>query len=365
MQIPFLDLKRQHQQLRTELLEAFAQVLDKGIFTGEDACHAFEQAFADFCQIQQVVAVSSGTAALLMALRAAGVKPGDEVLLPAHTCFVCVNAIAMLGAHPIFVDCHPDSWQIDPEQLARHLSKRTRAVLAVHLYGIPCDIEAIRTFCDTYQLVLLEDCSHAHGAHWNGKPVGSFGQFATFSFYPSKILAATGEGGAVAFQEPAYTHMLRAWRNQGSVQKEVYEFTGFNFRMGALEAAALRVKLVYLPKWIEKRKQIAQLYCKEIRNPALRFPQIPPQAEPSYHLFVVQTRKQRNHFLQYLQDQGIGYGLHYPKPCYRQPTFCHLPIYLPHAEHHCAHCVSLPLYPELTESELTYIIEKLNRYRDI
>ncbi|NIK74743.1 dTDP-4-amino-4,6-dideoxygalactose transaminase [Thermonema lapsum] len=362
MRVPFFDLRRQNRHIKALLLQKVEEVLENGCFSGEACVHPLEQQLTAACGLPYVLAVNSGTAALFLALKALNIGKGDEVILPAHTYFACASAVLQVGAQPVFADIEPRSWQIDPQQLPRLLTPRTKAVLAVHLYGIPCDINAIARFCQENALWLIEDAAQAFGTQIGQQKAGSFGDMAAFSFYPTKNLGTAGEGGAIAFKDPAHRHLLRALRNQGNVQKYHHEVTGYNFRMGALEAAILEAKLPFLEEWTKRKQQIVDTYRRVINNPYIRFPEEPPNCRPAYHLCVIQVAD-RQHFLSYLKQKGIGYGIHYPVPCHKHPPFRGLAFECPRAEYHCAHCVSLPLFPELHPQEVEYVAEALNAYR--
>ncbi|WP_038031843.1 DegT/DnrJ/EryC1/StrS family aminotransferase [Thermonema rossianum] len=362
MRVPFFDLSRQSQKLKHILLPKIEEVLDSGQFSGEACVSTLEQKLAAICGVPHVLAVNSGTAALFLALKALNIGKGDEVILPANTYAACAAAIRQTGARPVFADIDPYSWQMDPQQLPHLLTPHTKAVLAVHLYGIPCDINTIARFCQVHGLWLIEDAAQAFGTQIGQQKAGSFGDMAAFSFYPTKNLGTAGEGGAIAFKDPAHRHLLRALRNQGNVQKYYHEVAGYNFRMGALEAAILEAKLPFLDEWIKRKQEIVTTYRRAVDTPYIRFPQEPPNCRPAYHLCVVQV-PDRHHFLKYLDKKGIGYGIHYPVCCHQQAVFRSETAHCPQAEYHAAHCVSLPLFPELSPQEITYVAEALNVYR--
>jgi dTDP-4-amino-4,6-dideoxygalactose transaminase len=362
--IPFLDLKKQYLQLKAEVLAKLEEVLDSTSYTGGRYVEEFEQAFAQYCQLKYAVGVNNGTSALHLAMVILGIGKGDEVIVPANTFIASAWAVTYTGATPVFVDCHPGTWQIDAQKIEEKITPRTKAIIGVHLYGQPFDIDAVKGVADTYDLFLVEDAAQAHGAAYKGKRVGSFGEMACFSFYPGKNLGTYGEGGAITTPKKAYAQHLQRLRNNGSTERYYHDEVGFNMRMGSLEAAVLSVKLPYLDEWNSRRKQIAHRYQQEITNTRITLQQQPDFAQSVYHLFVV-TTPDRAHLMQYLNKRQIFPGLHYPLPCHLQKAYTHLgyqPGDLPEAEYLASHCLSLPMYAELTDGEVEWVIDALNKY---
>jgi dTDP-4-amino-4,6-dideoxygalactose transaminase len=362
--ISCLDLKRQHQELKSEIFAAFEKVYDSTAFSGGSFVEEFETNFADFCNVNYAVAVNNGTSALHLALLALGIGPGDEVILPVNTFVATAWAVSYVGAKPVFVDCTHDTWQIDTMQIEAVVSSRTRAVIGVHLYGQPFDVDQVQRICARYKLALVEDAAQAQGAGYKGCRVGGFGELGCFSFYPGKNLGSCGEAGGITTNNPEYFYHLRRLRNHGSEVRYHHEEIGYNMRMGGLEGAALNVKLPYLAGWNQRRKAIAKRYQLEIRNHKLEMQTQPEWSDSVYHLFVV-TTPERDKLINYLSSHEIYPGLHYPVPLHLQRAYRSLGYQkgdFPNAEYLAAHCCSLPMYPELTEEETTFIIDILNRY---
>ena len=362
--IPCLDLKGQHQQIKKEVFEAFEKVYDQTAFSGGPFVEEFEKDFAAFCQTDYAVGVNNGTTALHLAMLALNIGPGDEVIIPANTFIATAWGISYTGAIPVFVDCDPDTWEIDASGLEAKITSRTKAVIGVHLYGQPFDINAVRDLCKKHSLWLVEDAAQAQGAKYLGKPVGGFGEMACFSFYPGKNLGACGEAGGITTNNESYYKHLQSLRNHGSMVRYYHEEIGYNMRMGGLEGASLRVKLKYLNSWNERRKKIAAKYHGGIRNPKIKM-QLQPEGHDSvFHLFVI-TTDDRDKLTGLLNEKNIFPGLHYPVPCHLQNAYTNLGYKkgdFPNAEYLAAHCLSLPMYAELSDAEVDHVIKTLNSY---
>lgn len=362
--IPCLDLKGQHEQIKEEVFSAFEQVYSNTAFSGGSFVEKFEKSFAEYLGVSHVVAVNNGTSALHLALMALGVGQGDEVILPSNTFIATAWAVSYVGACPVFVDCLKETWQIDPVLVEKAITKKTKAIIGVHLYGQPCDIDPLVEIARKYELAFVEDAAQAHGALYKGKKTGNFGHLACFSFYPGKNLGACGEGGAIVTNNSSYDKHLRKLRNHGSEQRYYHDELGFNMRMGGLEGSSLSIKLKYLDGWNDRRKKIAGKYLSEIKNPLICFQKHPENFQSVFHLFVVTVEK-RDHFMKYLSDNGIFPGLHYPVPCHLQKAYEHLGYKkgdFPNAEYLSAHCLSLPMYAELTDDEVSDVIRIINEY---
>ncbi|MGN6617826.1 MAG: DegT/DnrJ/EryC1/StrS family aminotransferase [Ilyomonas sp.] len=362
--IACLDLKLQHQQIKKEVFEAFERVYDNTAFSGGVFAEEFEYNFSSFCQTKYAVAVNNGTSALYLALLALGIGPGDEVIIPANTFIATAWGVSYTGATPVFIDCTSDTWEINAAGIEEKINKRTKAVIGVHLYGQPFDIDAVKTVCDKHSLYLLEDAAQGQGAEYKEKPVGGFGEMACFSFYPGKNLGACGEAGGITTNNESYYKHLLSLRNHGSQIRYYHDELGFNMRMGGLEAASLNIKLKYLSSWNERRRGIAERYRQEIENDAVKFQAQPSFAKSIYHLFVITTSNRKN-LNEYLNAHNIFPGLHYPVPCHLQKAYQHLGYKkgdCPNAEYLSEHCLSLPMYAELSDDEVSYIINVLNNY---
>ena len=364
MRVPFVDLRPQHALLKQALLDVWGAILDEAAFVGGPRVTGFEEAFAAACGAGEAVAVSSGTDALLLGLVALGVAPGDEVIVPANTFVATVEAVAHAGGRPVLVDCLPGTWNIDPAAVAAAVTPRTRGVLGVHLYGQPFDVDAVAAVCERHGLWLMEDAAQAHLATWEGRPAGSLGRCAAFSFYPGKNLGAPGEGGALVTSDAALADTVRQLRDHGQAQKYRHERVGYNCRMPALIAAALHLKLGHLPAWTEARRRHAAAYVERLSGtPGVELPVEAAGARSAYHLFVVHVR-QRDRVLAALQEAGVGAGMHYPIPCHLQPALTHLGYRtgdFPVTERNAARCLSLPMFAELTGEQIAYVSDVLAR----
>ncbi|MCS6833672.1 MAG: DegT/DnrJ/EryC1/StrS family aminotransferase, partial [Flammeovirgaceae bacterium] len=289
--IPFLDLKRQYQTIKKEILARFEEVCENTAFSGGKYVEEFEKKFAEYCQTNYALGVDNGTSALHLAMLALGIGQGDEVIVPANTFIATAWGVSYCNAIPVFVDCTPDTWEIDTSKIEEKITSKTKAIAGVHLYGQPFDIDAVKAICQKYNLFLIEDAAQAHGAYYKGKRVGGFGEMACFSFYPGKNLGAYGEAGGITTNNEKYYKHIQSLRNHGSVVRYYHDEIGYNMRMGGLEAVSLIVKLNYLDGWNNRRKQIAKRYQTEIKNPAIKMQHQPDFADSVYHLFVITTEK--------------------------------------------------------------------------
>ena len=362
--IPCLDLKKQHQQIKGEIFAEFEKVMEKTAFSGGPFVSAFEEAFARFCNVRYAVAINSGTSALHLAMLALGIGPGDEVIIPANTFIATPWAPSYVGATPVFVDCDPATWEIDAAQIEKKITAKTKAVIGVHLYGQPFDVDAVKAICNKHKIYLVEDAAQAHGAKYKTVRVGGFGEMACFSFYPGKNLGACGEGGAIATNNETYYKHLQSLRNHGSTERYYHDEVGFNYRMGGLESASLGVKLKHLEGWNNRRREIARCYLTEITNSKIQMQHQPEWAESIFHLFVVTTER-KEAFIKHLANNGIIAAFHYPVPCHLQKAYAHLKYKkgdCPNAEYLADHCVSLPMFPELSDEEIRTVIEAINSF---
>jgi dTDP-4-amino-4,6-dideoxygalactose transaminase len=362
--IPCLDLKGQHQQIKKEVFEAFERVYEQTAFSGGSFVEEFEKYFARFCETKYAVGVNNGTTALHLAMLALGIGAGDEVIIPANTFIATAWGVSYTGAIPVFVDCNPDTWEMDMSQLESKITSKTKAVIGVHLYGQPFDIYAAQSICKKHKLFLIEDAAQAQGARYMDKPVGGFGEMACFSFYPGKNLGACGEAGGLTTNNEAYYKHLQSLRNHGSVVRYYHDEIGYNMRMGGLEGASLTIKLKYLPDWNKRRKEIAGRYQQGIKNPKIKMQVQPSGHESVFHLFVITTEK-RDELIKFLNEKNIFPGLHYPVPCHLQKAYASLGYKkgdFPNSEYLAEHCLSLPMYAELSGEDVDYVIDTLNRF---
>jgi dTDP-4-amino-4,6-dideoxygalactose transaminase len=350
--IPFNDLKPLQRQLADEIQPAMARVLERGWYILGPEVEAFEAAFAAYHGVAQAVGVANGTDAIELALRAAGIGPGDEVITVAHTAVATVCAVERTGARPVLVDIDPRSYTMNPQAAAAAITPRTRALLPVHLYGQPADLTNLVALAEKHHLLLIEDCAQAHGARWEGRLVGTFGQLATFSFYPTKNLGAYGDGGAVITNDPALAARVRSLRNYGQTTRYTHAERGQNSRLDELQAAILQVKLAHLDEHNATRRALAAVYDQHLRG-VLR-PRVVERVEAVYHLYVVR-HPQRDRLMAALQAQGIGTLVHYPIPIHRQQGYADLGYpagSLPQTERAAAEILSLPMYIGLTPAEV-------------
>jgi len=364
--IPFMDLSRQYTDHKKGLLEAITKVCEDTAFSGGAYAERFEKEFAAYQNVEYTSGVSNGTAALHLAMLALGIGPGDEVIVPANTFIATAWGPTHAGATPVFVDCTPDTWEIDPSKIEAAITENTKAIIGVHLYGQPFDIDAVKAIADKYHLYLVEDCAQAHGAEYKGRCVGGFGDIGCFSFYPGKNLGAYGEAGMVVSNNQDYIGHINALKNHGSRERYYHDEAGYNYRLEGIQGAVLSYKLRFLDGWTERRRKIAGMYFERITNKGIVMQKQPEFSKSVFHLFVI-TVRDRKKFLAHLEENNIGYGLHYPCPCHLQKAYTYLGYkkgQLPAAEYQAEHCVSLPIFPELTDEETMKVIDGCNKYRE-
>ena len=361
MQIPLVDLRTQHEELHDEIQEAIHGVLDRGDFILGTEVEAFEEEFAAYCEAKHCIGVGNGLDALSLAMRGLGIGPDDEVITAGNTFIATALAITHTGATPVLVDHDPETYALDPRKISAAITSRTKAIVPVHLYGHPADMNAIRTMADEHGLVVVEDAAQAHGARYQGKRCGSLGNAAAFSFYPGKNLGAIGDGGAIVTDDDSLAQWCRAARNYGSTVKNRYAVRGFNSRLDTVQAAVLRIKLRHLDEWNERRRWLAAQYCELLDPSGAILPTERDDVEHVYHLFVVRCG-QRDHVSARLRDQGIGVGIHYPLPIHRQVAFgrgCIVPRRLECTESYADQLLSLPLCPFLTLERLEIVADEV------
>jgi dTDP-4-amino-4,6-dideoxygalactose transaminase len=363
MPVPFVDLQAQYRAIKAEVDEAIRRVLDSSAFILGREVEAFERAFADYVGARECVGVSNGTAAIQLALTACGVGAGDEVIVPANTFFATAEAVSTAGATPVFVDCAPLTYNIDAAKIEAAVTPRTRAVIPVHLYGQPADLDAVFETAARHNLMVIEDAAQAHGARYKGKRVGARGRASCFSFYPGKNLGAYGEGGAVVTDDAEVARRVRMLRDHGSEQKYRHEIIGYNFRLEGIQGAVLNVKLRHLDGWNELRRAHAACY-RELLAPleaagALTLPHEAADVEHVYHLFVIQSDA-RDALQRHLSGAGVQTGIHYPVPVHLQPAYASLKYKegdFPHAESQSRRVLSLPMFAELTGQQIKYVAD--------
>jgi dTDP-4-amino-4,6-dideoxygalactose transaminase len=357
MKVPFVDLKAHHRPIEADLTEAFARVLRNTSFVQGPEVKAFEEAFASYLGVAHCVAVNSGTSALHLALLALGIGPGDEVITVAHTFIATSEAISAVGARPVFVDVDPVTYTMDPVQAEKAITPRTRALLPVHLYGNPVDMDALLAIARRHNLALVEDACQAHGAQYKGRMAGSLGTAGCFSFYPSKNLGSCGEGGAMVTNDDKLAQKVRMLREHGSVVKYEHAFPGYNFRMEGIQGAVLAAKLKHLDGWNDQRRALAKRYQDRLAGQTVILPKETANARHVYHLYVIQA-EDREALRQQLGQRGIETGLHYPIPLHLQEAYASLgyrPGDLPVTERLTQHILSLPMYPEMSLEAVDYV----------
>lgn len=372
MQVPFLDLKVQYKSIKKEIDDAIQNVLDNTAFILGDAVHNFEQEFAKEHNVKYCLGTSSGTDANHLVLWAAGIKTGDEVIIPANTFIATAWGATLCGATPVFVDCHPLSYNIDPEKIIAAITPRTKAIVAVHLYGQPADIDNLKQIADKYNLLLVEDAAQAHFAEYNGKRIGSTTYATSFSFYPGKNLGAFGEGGAVVTNNDEVFRRVKLYREHGQSQKYYHETYGHNYRMEGIQGAVLGVKLKHLDSWTEGRRKVAAKYRERLSSiEQLILPTEMLNVKHVYHLFVtrvntgINSSSNRDELQNYLKDNGIATGLHYPVPLHQQKCFEHLGYKkgaFPVTENLAETGISLPMFAELSDQQIDYVCDKIREY---
>jgi dTDP-4-amino-4,6-dideoxygalactose transaminase len=361
--IPFVDLAAQHSGIREEIESAIGRVLDSSTFVLGDEVARFEEEFAAYCGARFGIAVNSGTSALHLALLAAGVGPGDEVVTVPLTFVATVAAICYTGATPVFVDVDPESLTLDAARLAAALTPRTKAIIPVHLHGQPAAMDPIRQIARHHGAIVIEDACQAHGAEHHGRRVGSISDFGCFSFYPGKNLGACGEGGIVVTNNDAQAHTIRMLRDWGQQQKYCHTLKGFNYRMDAIQGAILRVKLRHLDQWTARRRARATLYDQLLRDVSVRVPRGAPETRHVYHIYAIRSPG-RDTLRDDLAARGIQTGIHYPIPVHLQPAYADLGYAkgdFPAAEQAARELLSLPMFPELTEAQVERVVAALQR----
>jgi dTDP-4-amino-4,6-dideoxygalactose transaminase len=358
-----LDLKEQHQKIKKEIFEAFEKVYDATAFSGGPFVEEFEKSFANYIGVKHAIGVSNGTTALHLAMLALDIGQGDEVIVPANTFIATAWGVSHAGATPVFVDCD-ETWNIDVTKIESAITPKTKAIIGVHLYGQPCDLDSLITICNKHNLYLVEDSAQAQGARYKGKTVGSFGIMACYSFYPGKNLGACGEAGGITTNNDEIASRLRSLRNHGSTIRYYHDEIGYNYRMGGLEGASLSVKLKYLDSWNNRRREISKRYKSEISNPKITMQLLPQWADSISHLFVI-ISEDKVGLVKHLEENGINAAFHYPVPCHLQKAYAYLGYVegdFPKSEYLSKNCVSLPMYSELTEGQINQIITSINQF---
>jgi len=362
--IPFVSFKPMEKELNADLKYAFERVFDNSFYIKGEECARFEKAFADFCKVKACIGVGNGLDALMLSLRALGIGEGDEVIVPSNTYIATALAVTYVGAKPVFVEPLLETFNIDPSLIETAITNRTKAIIPVHLYGQPCDMDPIMEIAEKHGLYVIEDCAQAHGAKYKGKRVGSFGDAAGFSFYPGKNLGALGDAGAVVTSNLELAEKVSAFGNYGSDYKYHHIYKGNNSRLDELQAAFLSVKLQHLDRMNEFRRHIAGRYLNEIKNDLIKLPTVIDDAVPVWHIFGLRCFV-RDELEKYLNAKGIGTNKHYPIPIHLQKCYEDLGLgagSLPISEEISRTELSIPMYYGMTDEEVSYVVDALNDF---
>lgn len=359
-----IDLTRDFNAHREEFLEAITKVCEETAFSGGKYADQFDKEFAEYVGTKYACGLNNGTTALHCAMMALGVGPGDEVIVPANTYIATAWGVSYTGATPVFVDCTPDTWQIDPDKIEEKITERTKGIIGVHLYGQPFAFDQVKEIADRHGLFVVEDCAQAMDAQYEGRNIGTLGELACFSFYPGKNLYAFGEGGSVTCNNEEYFRRITRLKNQGCDRRYYHDEIGYNYRLEGIQGAVLSVGLKLIPEWTRRRIEIGERYHREITNPLITMQVHPVGTKPVYHLFVV-TVPDHEDFIRYMADADVECNMHYPVPCHLQEAYKFLGYQkgdCPNAEYLASHCVTLPLFPELKDDEVERVIALCNAY---
>jgi dTDP-4-amino-4,6-dideoxygalactose transaminase len=374
MEVPFLDLKVQYKSIKNEIDTAIQKVLDNTAFILGPSVADFEKEFAKIHNVQYCLGTSSGTDGNHLALWSLDIGPGDEVIIPANTFIATAWGATLCGAAPVFVDCHPDSYNIDPSIVERVINKKIKAIVAVHLYGQPADMDALKKISEEYKIHIVEDAAQAHLAEYKGKKVGGLSEVTSFSFYPGKNLGAYGEAGAVVTNDESTAEKIKKLREHGQSKKYYHDSFGHNYRMEGIQGAVLGVKLKYIDKWTNERRRVAVRYGELLgKFEQIILPAEMPDHKHVYHLYVIKVnvgnnqknQEMRDKLQAYLQEQKIFTGLHYPIPLHLQECFKHLGYKrgdFPQTEKLAESGLSLPMYPELSDEQIEYVADSIIKF---
>lgn len=365
MNIPFSTVRPMHQEIKKEMMECFQSVYEKDWFIQGKEVELFEREFAEYCNVKYCVGCGNGLDALYLIMKALDIGCGDEVIVPSNTFIATALAVSYTGAKPVFVEPIIETFNIDYSKIEEKITDKTKAIIAVHLYGRPADMNEINEIARKHRLWVLEDCAQAHGAEYYGKKIGSLGDAAAFSFYPGKNLGALGDGGAVVTDNSELEKKIRALGNYGSDYKYHHIYKGNNSRLDEVQAAFLRIKLRNLDRWNEERRRIADLYLNNIKSKYIKLPLSECEGKQVWHLFVVRSEK-RDELEEYLNKNGIGTNKHYPIPMHLQEAYKDLKLKkgdLPIAEEISKTVLSIPMYYGMSDDEVKYIVEIINNFK--
>ena len=365
MNIPFLDLNKQYQSIKSEIDSAIQAVIDKSAFVGGPFVEQFEKAFASYCGVSHCVGVANGTDALLVTFKSLNIGAGDEIIVPANSFIASSETVTHAGARVVFADIDPETYNLDVTKLEAKITSRTKAIVAVHLYGRPADMDAILEIARRHRLYVIEDAAQAHGATYKGRPIGCLGDAACFSFYPGKNLGAYGDGGAIVTNDAKLADHARMLANHGRIDKYNHGIEGLNSRLDGLQAAVLSVKLKHLPKWNELRRQHARRYSELLRD-SVTTPVETPGYVPVYHLYIIRIEADLREDLRvFLQQRGIATGIHYPIALPNLSAYAYLKhgtTDFPEATRASGQILSLPMFPEMVDEQLTYVADAVAEF---
>lgn len=365
MKVPFVSLEPMHNEIEADIFEKFKEVYKKNQFILGEEVEEFEKEFAKYCNAQNCIGCGNGLDALYLILRGYDIGPGDEVIVPSNTYIATALAVSYTGATPVFVEPKLETYNINPDGIQKKITTKTKAIIAVHLYGQPADMDEISKIAKEYKLKVIEDAAQAHGALYKGNKVGVLGDAAGFSFYPGKNLGAFGDSGAITTNDKELAEKVKVLSNYGSKEKYNHIYKGNNSRMDEIQAAFLRIKLRKLDEWNLKRKIIAQEYLNEIRNDKITKPYVESYSDPVWHLFVIRTNE-RDKLEKYLNEKGIGTTKHYPIPIHLQGAYKELNILggeVSIAERISKEVLSIPMYYGMTDEEIQYVIKCINTWK--
>ena len=361
-----IDLSRDYQKHKDEFDSAIKKVCEDTAFSGGPYADKFANEFATYIGVKYMTGVNNGTSALHLAMLALGVGEGDEVIVPANTYIATAWGVSYTGAKPVFVDCTEDTWEIDPSKVEAAISKKTKAIAGVHLYGQPFDFEAIKEIANKYGLYVIEDVAQAAGAEYEGVKCGNLADISCFSFYPGKNLYSFGEGGAVGSNNKEWIDKINVLKEQGCRVRYYHEVIGYNMRLEGIQGAVLSVGLKHLDEWTERRREVGKRYDTEIINPVIKKQYHPSNTKHVYHLYEIQV-PDPDSFMIYMNECGIECNRHYPVPCHLQEAYKDLGYKegdCPNAEELANHCVTLPLFPEMTDQEVEMVIKRCNSFTE-
>jgi dTDP-4-amino-4,6-dideoxygalactose transaminase len=364
IKVPFMDLYAQYQTISEEIDAAIYQTIRESAYIGGKSVLSFEQAFASYLDIGHCIACANGTDSLEILLAAFNIGHGDEVIVPAMSWISTAEAVSSVGAKPVFVDINKDDFTINTQLIKEKISSATRAIIPVHLYGQPCDMDTIMQTADAYNLIVIEDCAQAHGAVWKGKKAGTWGHAGSFSFYPGKNLGAYGDAGAMVTSDEKIASICRQIANHGQEGKHNHLREGRNSRMDGLQAAVLNVKIKQLDLWTKKRQEVAETYFQNIKNPKVILPGFKEDAGHVFHLFVIRCMD-RNALMKWLDEHQIQHAIHYPRALPYLSCYHHLQHQtsdFPVAHDYQGQILSIPIFPELTVAQINHVVSVLNRY---